>query len=403
MNRVLFLTESFHPVLGGGESHIRLLGSRLAAEGRKVLVLTRRGDAGWPCEEVLDGIRILRVAPSGPGRRGKYLMVPGALRALARHRADYDVVVVRGGRVLGVPGVAAARRLGKRVVLQPEVSGEFSGEIHTWGTAFHRSWIRAGLRPFVALRNLALRRADAFVAISRAIGTEMATAGVPTERIALIPHGVDTRRFRPATAEERTALRRRLGLPENEALVIFTGRLLRGKGIEVLLDAFQEVVATQRGRRLVVVGSGEGQALSVEDSIRARVASGPLAGSVTFAGRVENVEDYLRASDVFAFPSFFEAMPLSVLEAAACGLACVASAVGGIVDVIEDGRSGVLVEPGDSRGLWGAIGALLADEERRRALGSAARERARGLFDLDRSLDRYRAMLDGLIPTGRAA
>jgi glycosyltransferase involved in cell wall biosynthesis len=403
LTRVLFLTESFHPVLGGGENHIRLLGSRLAADGRKVLVLTRRGDPAWPSEEVLDGIRIVRVAPSGPGRRGKYLMVPAVFRALWRHRRDYDVIVVRGGRVLGLPAVAAARCLGKRVVLQPEVTGEFSGEIYTWGTPLHRSWIRAGLRPLVGLRNLVLRRGDAFVAISSAIGREMAAAGVASERIVIIPHGVDTGRFRPADAEEKIALRKRLGLADGSAWVVFTGRLLRGKGIEVLLEAFRQVAASRPGVRLLIVGSGEGQALSVEEAVRASVAAGPLAGFVVFTGRVDDVEDYLRASDVFAFPSFFEAMPLSVLEAAACGLACVATAVGGIVDVLEDGRSGVLVQPGDASGLSAAIVALLGDAEQRRSLGTAARECIEARFDLDRSVERYRAVLEGVVAKGRAA
>jgi glycosyltransferase involved in cell wall biosynthesis len=403
LTRVLFLTESFHPVLGGGESHIRLLGTRLAAEGRKVLVVTRRGDPAWAHEEVLEGVRILRVPPTGPGRRGKYAMVPGVLSALGRHRDEYDVIVVRGGRVLGLPAVVAARWLHKRVVLQPEVTGELSGDIYTWGTAFHRSWVRAALKPVVALRNIALRRADAFVAISSRIAEEMREAGVAQERIAVLPHGVDTVRFRPASAEEKAALRRDLGFPEDATLVVFTGRLLRGKGIEVLLDAFQEVAAVRPESHLVLVGSGEGQALSVEKALRARVAAGPLADRVTFAGRVGNVEDHLRAADVFAFPSFFEAMPLSVLEAAACGLACVASAIGGILDVIEDGRSGLLLPPGDSRRLAGALETLLGDAGRRRSLGAAARERILAIFDLDRSIEGYRRLFDGLTPMGRPA
>jgi glycosyltransferase involved in cell wall biosynthesis len=255
----------------------------------------------------------------------------------------------------------------------------------------------------MVLRNLVLRGADAFVAISTPIQQEMVAAGAAADHVVLIPHGVDTRRFRPAEPQEKMDLRRRLGLPEGGELVVFTGRLLRGKGIEVLLDAFERMVEARREARLVLVGDGGGQQLSVEGALRARVAAGALAARVSFTGRVENVDDYLRAADVFAFPSFFEAMPLSVLEATSCGLACVASAVGGIVDVIEDGRSGLLLPPGDVDALTRALTSLLGDAVKRSALGTAARERAVRLFDFDATVERYAALFEGLVATRRAA
>jgi len=104
VTRVLFLTESFHPVLGGGEGHVRDLSRRLAASGVAATVVTRRGERAWPAEETLDGVRVVRVPPAGPGRTGKYAMVPAALLALRRETAAYDVLVVRGTRVLGLPG-----------------------------------------------------------------------------------------------------------------------------------------------------------------------------------------------------------------------------------------------------------------------------------------------------------
>ena len=81
MTRVLFLAESFHPVLGGGETHLRRLGAALVEAGDAATVVTRRGDDAWPAEESVDGIRVVRVPPSGPGRSGKYRMVPAAMRA----------------------------------------------------------------------------------------------------------------------------------------------------------------------------------------------------------------------------------------------------------------------------------------------------------------------------------
>jgi glycosyltransferase involved in cell wall biosynthesis len=399
--RILYLTESFHPVLGGGERHVREVGSRLAASGFPVTVVARRGDLAWPAEETLDGMRVLRVQPAGTGRSRKYAMVLPAIEVLRRERNSYDVVIVPGTRVLGLPALLLARALRKRVVLQAEINGEMSGEIYTWGTAAHRPAIRRVVGAGVALRNTLMRDADAWVAISQEIRRELLRAGVPESKAAYIPHAVDTSRFAPATAEERHTLRRRLGLPEGATLVAYTGRLLRGKGLETLVDAFAAVAPRHPRSHLLIVGSGAGQVLSVEQDLVARVRAAGLEERTTFTGRVECVEDYLRASDVFAFPSLFEALGLSLIEAAACGLACVGSRTGGIVDVIEQDASGFLCPPGDAAAFATALDALLADPARRHAFGRRGIEVARTRFDLTDSVSRYRALLASLLPAGR--
>ena len=390
MRGVLFLAESFHPVLGGGELHIRTLARALVASGIPCTVLTRRSDASWPAAESLHGIRVLRVGPAGSARRGKYLMVPAAFRAAWREALRHDVLVVRGTRVLGLPGLLAGRAAGCAVVMQPEVNGEMSGEVFTWGTPLDRPLPRRLVRGATRLRNLLLRDADAFVAMSREIERELRAAGVAPDRVAYSPHGVDTERFRPATPEERARLRQQLGWPAEALVIVYTGRLLRGKGLETLVDAFAAVATDHPRAGLVLVGSGAGQALSVEDALRERVHAARLQDRVIFTGRLDDVSAPLRAADVFVFPSLFEALGISLVEAAACGLPCIGSRTGGIVDVIDDGRSGLLVRPGDVAELEGALRALLADPARRAALGAAARATACGRFDLRDSVDRYR-------------
>jgi glycosyltransferase involved in cell wall biosynthesis len=396
VTRVLFLTESFHPVLGGGEQHVLRLSRLLAAAGMPSTVVTRQSEASWPREEQLSGVRVIRVPPSGPARSGKYRMVPAAVRALMRESRGYDVLVVRGTRVLGLPGLLAARGLGKRVVLQAEVNGEMSGEVYTWGRHQRGSPAARLVFAAVAARNRWMRDADAFVAMSRTIAAEFAAAGVPERRIALIPHGVDLQRFRPASAEERTALRERLSLPARACLVAYTGRLLRGKGLETLLEAFSSARARCPELFLLLVGSGAGQSLSIEGLLRARAAEPDLAGHVAFAGHVEDVADHLRAADVFAFPSLFEALGLSLVEAAACGLACVGSRTGGIVDVLEHEQSGLLVAPGDAEALAAALVELGSDAALRGRLGAAARARAQAGFDEEEAASAYRTLFSEL-------
>jgi glycosyltransferase involved in cell wall biosynthesis len=391
LTRLLFLTESFHPVLGGGEAHIRALGGTLVRSGLPATVVTRRGDARWPAAEDIDGIRVVRVPPSGGGRVGKYRMVPGVLRALLRERARFDVLVVRGTRVLGLPGLVAGRLLGKAVVLQPDINGEMTGEVYTWGKTWGRGR-RALVRLLTAVRNLFFRDADGFVAMSEAIRREFLEAGAPEERVRLIPHGVDVARFRPASADERAALRTHLGLPAAARIVVYTGRLLRGKGVDTLVEAFHRIALRDDGVHLLIVGSGAGQSLSVEEDLRTRTREPGLDGRVTFAGRVDAVEDWVRAADVFAFPSVFEALGISLVEAAACGLPAVGSRTGGIVDVIEDGVTGFLVPPGEAAALEDALARLLGDATMRADMGRRARERAVRLFDAEGSLERYRSL-----------
>jgi glycosyltransferase involved in cell wall biosynthesis len=399
--RVLFLTESFHPVLGGGERHIRALGRDLVRLGTAVTVVTRRGERDWPAEDALEGMRIVRVEPPGPGRAGKYRMVPYAMAALHRLRPSYDVLVVRGTRVLGLPGVLAARVAGKRVILQPEVNGEMSGEVYTWGQPFAGTPLDRAIRAGTGARNLLLRDADAFVAMSRRIREELLAAGVPVEKVALIPHGVDTARFHPASADERRAARARLGLPADACVIAFTGRLLRGKGLEDLLTAFAKVAGDVPSAHLLIVGSGAGQALSVEDDLRATALRAGLSARVTFTGRLDDVSDALRAADVFAFPSVYEALGLSLIEAAATGLPAVGARTGGIVDVIEDGASGWLVSPGDALDLAARLRALVGDPAARARLGARAREIAVDRFDETRALVRYRALLGEVTRRGK--
>jgi glycosyltransferase involved in cell wall biosynthesis len=404
LTRLLFLTESFHPVLGGGEAHIRALGTTLVRSGWPSTVVTRRGDARWPATEDVDGIHVVRVPPSGAGRSGKYRMVPAVLHALVRERGRFDVLVVRGTRVLGLPGLVAARLLGKAVVLQPDINGEMTGEVYTWGKAWGRSRV-ALVRLLTAFRNLFFRDADGFVAMSEAIRREFLDAGAPENRVRLIPHGVDVARFRPASADERAALRARLALPSDARIVVYTGRLLRGKGLDTLFEAFHRIALRDDGVHLLIVGSGAGQSLSVEEDLRTRSREPGLEGRVTFAGRVDAVDDWLRAADVFAFPSVFEALGISLIEAAACGLPAVGSRTGGIVDVIEEGATGYLVPPGEAAALEDALARLLGDAALRAEMGRRGRERAVQLFDAEGSLERYRLLFHEVarVSRGRSA
>ena len=208
-------------------------------------------------------------------------------------------------------------------------------------------------------------------------------AGARAERIYYF---VNVDRFRP-DAEARREVRRTLGVEENTFVIVAVAHLIKDKGIDVLIRAMAESSADMR---LWVVGQGPErqhlESLADEFGLRDRVR---------FLGSRRRVEPLLQAADCLVSPSVWaEAAGLVNLEALACGVPVVASRIGGIPELIDDGRTGILFSPGDHRELAGLLMRLQADEPGRLRMGGAARSTAVERFSpqclLDEHLDHYR-------------
>jgi glycosyltransferase involved in cell wall biosynthesis len=401
--KLLLVTETFAPEIGGGERQAALLARGLQRRGHTVTVLTRRSRAESPAEAVEAGVRIVRIPPVGPGRRVRWGLALRMMPALHRLRSDYDIVLVSGYRALGLPVLVAGRYLNRPVVFKADSLGELSGEYFRAGLAEWRLTPESALvRALLALRKRCLRGAAVQVAISDEIRNELLSQGVAPLRIHVIPNGVDTDTFRPATATERSSLRLRLGLPPGPVLV-YTGRLVSYKGLPMLLQAWLEL-SQRRPGTLVFVGEGGRDIHNCEPALRESVARSGLAERVRFTGAVDRVEEWLRAADLFIFPTENEAFGLSLVEAMACGLAAVTTRAGGLSDYVSDGQNACVIEPGDVRGLTAAIEALLGDPAQATRLGQAARETACRRFGIDAVAARYEDLLCGLCVTaGEAA
>jgi glycosyltransferase involved in cell wall biosynthesis len=230
---------------------------------------------------------------------------------------------------------------------------------------------------------------------------EFNAAGIAPDRIVTLPNGVDTERFRPAASDEKFALRRELSLPDGP-VVIYTGRLVRYKGLPELLDAWRVIAREYPQAHLVLVGEGGGDLQACEEELRQKAASFGLTESLRFTGAVENVEDWLRAADIFAFPTHDEAFGLSLVEAMACGLAVVSTRVGGLADIVRDEENAVAVPPASPERLVAALRSLLDDPEYRARLGTAARAHARTHHDVDVVCDAYLALLADLARSHQA-
>jgi glycosyltransferase involved in cell wall biosynthesis len=387
------LTETYRPEIGGGERQAALLSASLAQRGFAVTVVARRSRPGLAWHEAEGGAQIRRLRPTGPGRLRKWLLLFPALLLLVARRRDYDVVLVSGFRLLGISAMLAAIATGRPTVLKADSSGEMSGEYFRTGLRSLRLSPESRLTRFLlSRRNALLRRADRFVCLSGEMREEFIRAGISPDRILTIPNGVDTERFRPADPEERSRLRRMLALPDGP-VVIYTGRLVRYKGLPELLEAWRKIAFEHPDACLVLVGEGGGDLQACEEELRQNVATQGLTRSVRFTGAVENVEDWLRAADIFAFPTHDEAFGLSLVEAMACGLAVVSTRVGGLADIVRDGVNAVAVPPASPEALAEALRSLVADPTYRQRLGEAARMHVRTHHDVDAVCDAYQRLL----------
>ena len=396
--RICLLTETYHPIVGGGETQARLLAESLLGRGAEVVVLTRRVSLRHPTRETMAGVEIHRLPLAGRGRLGKWSLLLTALFGLVRLRHRYDLILVSGFRILGLPAVLAAGAWRKRCVLKADSLGELSGEYFTAGLA------RWGLKPssplirlLLVCRNRLLRKADAFVAISSPVRDELLDNGVPAARIRTIPNAVDTARFRPLPASERAALRHRLGVPFEDRIVTYTGRLVSYKGLPLLLQVWRELHRRHPRAGLLLVGSGGLDIHNCEAEIRRYVGRHGLEDSVHFTGDVDNVERYLQISDVFAFPTEREAFGISLIEAMACGLPTVSTTVGGLRDIVEDRVNALSAPPGEEHRWTAALDSLMCDQAQCQRLGEAGRRTAEQLFSSAEISQRYLELFESTV------
>jgi glycosyltransferase involved in cell wall biosynthesis len=307
---------------------------------------------------------------------------------LGRGRFDPRILsdIVRAGRrrnarVLHVHGYAAAdfgrlaaRRLGAALVL-------------------HEHFADPRLPGYQALADRVLARLT-----HRAIAVSASTRDflvrerhVPADRVRLIWNGAPLDEFAPRGAERRLSVRRELGLPDDARVVGTIGRLNVQKGHRYLLDAAAPVLAAAPDVRLVIAGDGDQAA-----ALRAQADALGLTPRVVFTGHRTDVPALLEAFDVFCISSTYEGTPLTLFEAMAARKAIVSTAVDGCREVLEDGRTGLLVPPRDVEALARALARVLEDRALRGSLAEAAgRESAR--YDIRECVLRMQELYDEVL------
>lgn len=363
MTRVLCLCSTLG--VGGRERQLALLLPELRARGfdPHVATLRHRG----PHFEALErqGIQAHFV-----GMRSR-LDLPGIVRAYRLRLGKPDIVLTSSVDAQVIGQLVAARA---RV---PHVTVEHGG------AGLPRSWHRRLL-----LRSVA-PRVNRVVAVSATQLEELRRLGYPAERITVIPNGIPT----PVPSRPRDAVRAELGVAEDEVLALLVATLRPEKRPDVFFEAVRRAQSREPRLRGAIAGGGPQL-----ERIQSLAAETP--GVVEVLGERHDVPDLIAAADLVCLTSIAEGLPMTILEAMALSRPVIATRVGGIPDAVTDGRTGTLVQAGDTDAFAEALVRLARDSALRRSMGEAARTDFGERFTLAAMSERYGEVLSALVEKG---
>ena len=396
--KICIFTETYYPVMGGGETQAQLLAEGLIARGHSVIILTRRSDASFKKHERYGKVDVYRLAPVGKGQLKKWGLLFSSIPALLSLQSQYDLIFVSGYRIIGLTSVLAGNLLRKYVVLKADSQGEMSGDFFESGLRkFGITKSSLPFRLFLRFRNWILKKADAFSAISPEIASEWISSGIPSEKIHLIPNSVDTTRYFQIDAEQKKFLRNKLQIAQDAIVGIYTGRLVSYKGLPLLLKVWNDIRHKYKKALLILAGTGGLDIHNCEAELLEYTKDNQLDGHVVFTGVIQNVSDYLQASDIFIFPTENDAFPSSIVESMACGLPIITTPVGAIKAIVTDGETGVIIQPSSFEQLYKALDVMFSDSALASRLGNAASQDVQHRYAAKIVGEKYQALFQNLI------
>ncbi|MDQ7904204.1 glycosyltransferase [Phytohabitans sp. ZYX-F-186] len=404
--RIAMISEHASPLAalggvdaGGQNTHVAELATALAGEGHDVRVYTRRDSTDQPVlVPMADGVTVAHVPAGPPEPLPKDELLP-YMKDFSRWLVDQwrgdewaPSVAHAHFWMSGLAAVTAGRQTGVPVVQT----------YHALGTVKRRHQGAADTSPArrIGYERALGRAVDRVVAQCQDEVRELVRMGVPRNRMALIPSGVDSERFSPeGAAEPRDPDRPR---------ILTVGRFVERKGFADLIRALKIVP----GAECVVVGGPPPDRLDGDQfagKLRRLAESTKVADRLRIVGAVpaNEMPRWYRSADVLATAPWYEPFGLTPLEAMACGVPVIGTAVGGLTDTVVDGLTGDLVPPRDPRSLGMALRRVLGDPVRRFAYATAALDRARQCYSWKRAAEQLGAVyatVSGLRPaTGAVA
>lgn len=398
---VCLLTQTYPPgAIGGIGRYVHQLARAIAALGHQVHVLTKARDQD--AVDLEDGVWVHRIAPKPIPRSRE-----AANASIPRHIWEYSATMLEVVRSIAlerrVDAVFApiwdcegiAFLLDRRWPLVTSLHTSLATYIETHAhVQDDTSFMDTFARPMLALERQLLERSTGVLANSHAIVEQIEESyglAFDRRRVGFVPHGLEDW----STSE----LSFPAPLPEGAIRLLFVGRLEERKGIDVLLEVLPDLLMSHDRLFVDIVGNDSlpsGSGPTYRQLFEAAHADQTYASRVRFHGEVDEAElqGFYAACDLFVAPSRFESFGLILLEAMIFSRAVVACRAGGMTEVVEDGVTGLLAEPGDASSLARAVAALLDSRDARDRMGRAGRERYEARFTPSHMADGVLGFLD---------
>lgn len=378
---ILQILQVIRPAAGGMLTHLRILLDGLNRAGHEITV-------ACPVEEkMMQCIRdagISRILPLDTGDELRPLVDPVVVWRFSRflHRHPFDIVHAHGAKA----GLITRLALNYGSKLDYPIVVSYHNEILPASRHVQKRRLRC------LMEKRLVKDTSHFIAVSPSIKDELIQdIGCPEERVSFIPNGISMAELAPASlgVEARERTRSIWGWPqETDVFVVGTAcRLTQEKGMDILLRAAFQAVKVEPSLRFVIIGDGP-----LAEDIKEDVKTSGLHDYLRFLGFCDDAWNLFPALDAFVLPSRTEGWPLSIMEAMALGLPVIATEVGGIPEMVESGKTGILIQPEDVNGLSQALVNLARNRPLVNKLGKAAAIYAREHFDANTMIAKVEAV-----------
>ena len=387
--KILMVISQFHPIIGGAERQAQLLAERLVGKGVEVQVVTGWWKFKTHRKEKINGVQIFRNFSFWGMFRIKGVRPLAALTYMATlgiylliHREEYDIIHAHQALHPAFVAVFVGKEILQKPVIVKTASSGVTSDIRQL-----KQVLLGGLQLRYLLKNM-----DCLVSVSRFGGKEFIEVGFPRSQIEYIPNGVAS----PSDGKANFGQMRR---------VITNARLSKEKGIDILLKAWANIVEVEKNVKLIILGDGP-----LAGELKKLCRTLGVTESVEFTGMVQIPTEYLKEADLFVLPSRSEGLSNALLEAMSYGLPCIATNVGGNVELAgEDrcakimpgkfiiARNGLLVNSEDVEGISEAMLYLIRNGIEREELGNKGRLHIQENYSIDLIADKYIALYQRML------